>query len=88
MFSRTTGIPYHPISSSVIFMFTPPQRLLPSQLHTTGCLAAAELQPDPAEELSPASPEIYINFCHSELDSTEQQSQAQKEHLTAALCCA
>lgn len=52
-------------------MFTPPQRLLPSQLHAAGCLAAAELQPDPAEELSPASPEIHINFCHSELNSTE-----------------
>lgn len=53
-------------------MFIPPQRLVPYQLHTTGCLAAAEIQPDPAEELSPASPEIHINFCHSELDPTEE----------------
>lgn len=82
MFNRTERIPHPLISSRVILCLrlTRFSGTAVLQPHATECLTAAELQPDLAEELLPASPEIHINFCPSKLDSTEWQSQSLKEH--------
>lgn len=73
MFNRTERIPYPLISSGVILClhltrFSGTGAL---QFHTTECLTAAELQAHLFKQLLPANPEIHINFCNSELESTE-----------------
>lgn len=81
MFNRTKRIA-HPLISSRVTLGLRLTRFSGTavlQSHTTECLTAAELQPDLAQELLPANPEIRINFWQSKLDSTEQPSQSLKE---------